>query len=652
MLGLSLINSVHGYAADMSQLSLEGLMQQEVTGASKYAQKATDAPADVTVVTAEEVRRYGWRTLADALRSVRSFYLTNDRTYQYIGLRGFSPPGDMNNRILFMIDGERVNDSFYDSVMMGETIPLDIDLVERIEIVRGPGSAIYGGNAMFGVINVITRSGRDLDGTELATGAASHQTYDGRASAGRAVGDVEWLLSASKGNSGGGSYQFNDIAPGAWTSPRTDAENWQRLFGKLSVSDWHASLAYSTRQKYVPTGSYGTIFNDPNHHEDDTFLLADISKLHRINDKQELYIHAYSGQYRYLGQYPTDNTNATLPSGLPDGRPYVLGDVNVTGNWQGTEARWTSSAWSGQHWVTGLEYTKSQNYYDYTENPYLAATAWSVQGATERLGVYTQDEITLTDKNNLTIGIRHDQSTGFESRWSPRLAFVRQADSATTYKILYGTAFRNPDFFDNLDTRTNNVLASEQIQTLEGVWQHRYGANMTLIADIFENHVTNLIQQDALGFTVNSPLLTARGAELEWEARFKNDARTRLSYSLQTTSQIGMTPDNSPVQMFKANISLPLIPSWTAGLEEQAMSSRKSASGAGSVGSCAISNLSLGYRSPNGDWVLSGSVYNLFNRIYLDPVQVDASIQNYYGITRSTLAQDGRLFRLKLETHF
>ena len=181
MLGLSLINSVHGYAADMSQLSLEGLMQQEVTGASKYAQKATDAPADVTVVTAEEVRRYGWRTLADALRSVRSFYLTNDRTYQYIGLRGFSPPGDMNNRILFMIDGERVNDSFYDSVMMGETIPLDIDLVERIEIVRGPGSAIYGGNAMFGVINVITRSGRDLDGTELATGAASHQTYDGRA---------------------------------------------------------------------------------------------------------------------------------------------------------------------------------------------------------------------------------------------------------------------------------------------------------------------------------------------------------------------------------------------------------------------------------------------------------------------------------------
>jgi len=627
-------------------------MQQEVTGASKYAQKAIDAPADVTVVTADDIRRYGWLNLADALRSVRSFYLTNDRTYQYIGLRGFSPPGDLNNRILFMIDGERVNDSFYDGVMMGETFPLDIGLVDRIEIVRGPGSAIYGGNAMFGVINVITRSGRDMDGTELAAGAASHHTYDGRVSTGRAFSNVEWLLSASKGNSGGGNYQFNDIAPGAWTSSQTDAENWQRLFGKLSVSDWHASLNYGFRQKYVPTGSYGSIFNDPNHHEDDTFFLADISGLHRINEKQELYIRAYSGHYHYLGQYPTDNTNAALSNGLSDGRPYVLGDVNVTGNWQGAEGRWTSSAWSGQHWVTGLEYIRNQNYYDYTENPLLPVNSWSVQGAAERLGLYIQDEISLTQKNTLTIGIRHDRSTGFESRLSPRLAFVRQADSATTYKILYGTAFRNPDFFDNLDTRANNDLESEQIKTLEGLWQHSYGANMTLIVDLFENHVTSLIQQDALGFTVNSPLLTARGAELEWEARFKNNARTRLSYSLQTTSQRGMTPDNSPVQMFKANISLPLIPSWTAGLEEQAMSSRKSDSGTNRVGSYAVSNLTIGFRSPNGDWLLTGSINNLFNRIYLDPVQVDASIQSYYGITRSTLAQDGRLFRMKLETHF
>lgn len=659
LFGLLLIHSGQGYATDLSQLSLDELMQQEVTGASKYAQKATEAPADVTVVTADDVHRYGWRTLADALRAVRSFYLTNDRTYQYIGIRGFSPPGDLNNRILFMIDGVRVNDSVYDSVMMGETFPLDIELVDRVEIVRGPGSAIYGGNAMFGVINVITRSGRDLDGTELAAGAASRKTYDGRVSAGKAVGDVEWLLSASHGNSSGGSYQFNDIAPGASTIPQADAEHWQRLFGKLSVDDWHASVVYGTRVKHVPTGSYGTIFDDPSHHEDDTFLLTDISKLHRIDDKQELFARIYTGQYHYLGQYPTNNTSIYYTdinnNSILDGRPYVIGDADVTGHWQGAEARWTSSAWSGQHWITGLEYTRSQDVYNYYETPPLLPLPGDnqyVQGNTGRLGVYTQDEIALTEQNHLTIGVRHDQSTGFKSRWSPRLAFVSQAAPATTYKILYGTAFRNPDFFANLNTYINYVLQSEQIQTLEGIWQHNFGENMTVIADIFENRVRNLIQQDANSVDVNSPLLTARGAELEWEARFKNDTRTRVSYSLQTTGQSGMTPDNSPSQMLKANISLPVITSWTAGLEEQALSSRYAGSRASSAGSYAVTNLSLGFRSPNGDWVVTGSVYNLFNRIYSDSVQVDSYIQSYYGITRSSLAQDGRLFRVKLETHF
>ena len=642
-LALFLAHTESGFSADLSQLSLEELMQQEVTGASKYAQKATDAPANITVVTAEDIRRYGWRNLADALSSVRSFYLTNDRTYQYIGLRGFSPPGDLNNRILFMIDGVRVNDSVYDSVMMGETFPLDIDLVSRIEIVRGPGSVMYGGNAMFGVINVITRSGRDFDGTEVAAGAASRQTYDGRISGGRAEGNMEWLLSASKGNSGGGSYQFNDIAPGAWTSPRTDAENWERVFGKLSVSDWHASVVYGKRQKYGPTGSYGTIFDDPNHHEDDTFLLTDISNQHRIDDKQELYFRAYTGKYNYLGQYPTDN------SGLSgDGRPYVIGDVNVTGQWQGAEVRWTSSVWTGQQWVTGLEYTSLQNNYSYYETPPPGSSQY-VQGTLSRLGVYTQDQILLTEKNSLTLGIRHDQSSNFDSTWSPRFAFVRQADSATVYKLLYGTAFRNPDFFENLNS--NTVLQSEQIQTFEGLWQHNFSSNMTVVADVFENNVTNLIVQDINSVDVNSPLLTAKGAELEWEARFKNDARARLSYTLQTTSQNGMIADNSPTQLFKANVSLPLIYAWSAGIEEQALSSRYAGAGTASVGSYAVTNLSLGYRAPRGDWSLTGSVYNLFNQVYSDPIQVDSSIQSYYGITRSSLVQDGRIFRMKLEMH-
>jgi len=89
---------------DLSDLSIEQLMQIQVAtvyGASKYEQKVTEAPSSISIVTADEIRKYGYRTLADILRSQRSFYVTYDRNYSYVGIRGFGRPGDYNSRLLF-----------------------------------------------------------------------------------------------------------------------------------------------------------------------------------------------------------------------------------------------------------------------------------------------------------------------------------------------------------------------------------------------------------------------------------------------------------------------------------------------------------------------------------------------------------------------
>src|SRR6187200_3339680 len=101
---------------DLSKLSLEQLVDlkiDSVYGASAYLQKVTEGPSSVTIVTAEQIRRYGFRTLADVLRSVRGFYVTYDRNYSYVGVRGFSRPGDYNARILLLIDGHRLNDNVF-----------------------------------------------------------------------------------------------------------------------------------------------------------------------------------------------------------------------------------------------------------------------------------------------------------------------------------------------------------------------------------------------------------------------------------------------------------------------------------------------------------------------------------------------------------
>ena len=89
-------------------------------------------------MTAEDIRRFGYTSLADVLRGVRGLYVTNDRNYTYIGVRGFLRPGDYTTRVLVLIDGHRLNDNVYDSGSVGRESMLDVELIDRVEVIRGP----------------------------------------------------------------------------------------------------------------------------------------------------------------------------------------------------------------------------------------------------------------------------------------------------------------------------------------------------------------------------------------------------------------------------------------------------------------------------------------------------------------------------------
>lgn len=163
---------------------MEQLLTMEVYSASKFAQSLSEAPTVASVITAEDIRNFGWRTLGEALASVRGLYVTSDHNYDYLGARGFLRPGDYNTRFLLLIDGYRVNDAVYDQAPIGSDFPLDLKLVERIEYVPGAGSVMYGSNAFFGVINVITKSGRSLAGTRAGIDIGTFGERRARASYG------------------------------------------------------------------------------------------------------------------------------------------------------------------------------------------------------------------------------------------------------------------------------------------------------------------------------------------------------------------------------------------------------------------------------------------------------------------------------------
>jgi hypothetical protein len=249
-------------ASDLTELSLETLMEIEVPkvfGASKIEQRTTEAPSSVTVINADEIKRYGHRTLADVLQSVRGLHVSYDRNYAFLGTRGVSL-GDFNSRILLLVDGHRVNNNLTDGAFIDTAFLLDVDLIDRVEVIRGPGSVLYGNNAFFGVINVITRTGKQLNGAEVSGEFAEFDTYKGRATFGKAfTNGVQLLLSGTYYDSAGPdklSYkEFNTPAQNNGVAQNMDGDSFKSFFGSLSYRDFTLEGAFSSREKAIPRPS-------------------------------------------------------------------------------------------------------------------------------------------------------------------------------------------------------------------------------------------------------------------------------------------------------------------------------------------------------------------------------------------------------------
>ena len=241
-------------SADLIDLSLEQLLDVEVVGASKYAQKQSQVAAAVNVLTRDEIRGFGWRTLAEALASLPGVHTTYDRQYSFFGARGFGLPGDFNTRVLVMVNGNRVNDVTYDQAPIGRDFPLDLDLVERIEFIPGPGGAVYGQNAMFGVVNVVTRQGASFDGARLAVAWQGPQRLgEARATWGRKLDNgVDLLLSASRLKARG-EDRFVDFGSNgvAGVVRGQDGERDREFFARAERDNWSLEFVDGDHRKDI-----------------------------------------------------------------------------------------------------------------------------------------------------------------------------------------------------------------------------------------------------------------------------------------------------------------------------------------------------------------------------------------------------------------
>ncbi|MHB8875466.1 MAG: TonB-dependent receptor plug domain-containing protein, partial [Myxococcaceae bacterium] len=151
----------------IEELDLQELLALPIISSAKVEQSVAQAPAVVTVVTEEEIRSRGYTSLAQVLRVVPGLYDVYDQVTHNVGVRGINGGARAaGNGLKVMIDGEPVDFRPTTGNFFGEEL-IPIEAVKRVEIIRGPASALYGANAFLGVVNVITRSGAEADGVKL-----------------------------------------------------------------------------------------------------------------------------------------------------------------------------------------------------------------------------------------------------------------------------------------------------------------------------------------------------------------------------------------------------------------------------------------------------------------------------------------------------
>ncbi|MES1254810.1 MAG: TonB-dependent receptor [Acidobacteriota bacterium] len=642
----------------LPELSLEDLMQLDsgrVFGASLRTQPVTEAPSSVSFVTAEEIARYGYRSLAEILNGVRGLYVTNDRNFSFLGARGFGKPGAYNSRILLLVNGHRVNDNVFGQAEIGPEFGLDPALFERVEIIRGPGSALYGDSAVFAVVNVITKAGEALGPAAVAADAGSLGTRMLRGTAGRRFShDVRVALAGTyEASDGVGRLYFP-----AFDSPATnngiasglDGERVAQFYTQVSVGHFTFTGAYGSRRRDVPTASFGTLFNEQQSHEEttDRHTLADLEYTRPIVDKGHVTLRASYDRFSYDGTYPF--------AGADQNAPALVGRNSVVGARWSLAGRVTRTLPARQVLTVGAEFIDNiQQEQDFGYiNPTIPVLAVS-RSSTQR-AFYLDDQLKLRPWLIFNGGVRYDRYARFDPL-TPRVGVIVAPSPTQSFKYLYGRAFRAPNEYEQDSYYFGDTVAGlqpETIDTHELVWE-RYPADWvrTSVSGYWYDAHRLITLVPAVGTFlettyVNSGHVRARGLEFETQMRLSHGVESIASYTLQRArdTETDMALANSPAQMGKLRVSVRALPRASSlALEVLVLGSRRSLAGA-TLPTVVTANLTAIVpltRTLN----LTGSLRNLFDESYADPAS-DAHREDL-------VPQNGRTLRIgvrvKLPSH-
>ena len=506
---------------DLLSLSIEELFDVTTTTASKIEETTDIAPATVYVITQEQIESLGLRDLEDVLRLVPGVDVVNPHFFLEGGQRGFIGPFSQS---LILVNGREMN-----NLIAGETFisnQFRTHNIKQVEIIAGPGSALYGANAVAGVINIITKSADDVQGVELLASYGSWNTREASVVFGYKTNDFK--ISGSFGLYKSEGQDFSDyLSDTAEASPSAENNSYRTLPKDTGYDSEEDAIPFSLYlenrglyagvEYYRNTTGRGTSgiqwdYNDGEDYRELWLSYVGYRLDDLLDDKLDV-----KAEYRYYTEkFWGNHTEGEGPLIDPD-----TGDEITVGatpedieDYRGFYSNKDSDGSQKQVGLVEATYQVSDNntliggvQYEYADvvsanfsrtngvHPPIGDEQEQPEFSNYKTGVYLQDQIKLLDKElTATLGARYEDHERYGSTFIPRGGLVWQPVKDSIFKLLYGKSFREPTVFE---LRNGPGIQPMEMETYEIGWHQYLGKHFRNEAVVFWNKATDVIVADS-----------------------------------------------------------------------------------------------------------------------------------------------------------
>jgi iron complex outermembrane receptor protein len=587
-----------------------------VVAAGMRTQTQQEAAASVSVVTDNDIQLFNYRSLADVLHGQRSFYLDTDGLNWFAGVRGFQRPGEWNSRILVLNDGTPTNELIYGQSHLDQDFVVPMEAVKKVEIIRGPGSSLYGSGAVFGVLNVVTKDGADINGIDAKIEGGTESTGHINLLAGKRFDNgfdvvADFTGFTSQGNNDLIYDDVNDFGHNFGHIRDANYEGVYSGFLKIGKGDFTFNIDTAARKKDDSSATGLSSWYNPGdmyEHRTDASLKLD----HTFEDGGNLQAQVYYGHYHYAQAWPYDQTETTTPftyfsSGQDD--------------WIGEQIHYGKQVLKQLHLLMGVDAVQSI-YTDQHDENSLTGPVLNIPASYNSVGAFVEGEYKPVDWLSITAGARVDRVQRVGTNFSPRAAIIITPTKEDAVKILYGRAFREPNLYELLYTSPppdgligNPTLKPEVVDTYEIAWERSFGHGWSTSLNAYLWEMANAMEDytypNGSLQTRNSGTLWAHGVEGEVDYRWDSGAswRTYASYSRADENGNGLT--HAPSWIAGASVAYPLLRNVFVSVEPQFVGGMKSDLGE-RTDPTFITNFVVTARDFWGPWTFQAGAYNLF----------------------------------------